>query len=82
MSALDSGAHGYLLKRDSDEQLADAIGLELRLIVPQGDLRFYDPVSSRLLLSHAEAEQARREAEAEIERLRAELERLKGGTRQ
>lgn len=66
------------------------LGLEVRLI--QDELRFFDPATGRKLLSHAEAELARREAEmvavresaarhaaeAEVERLRAELARLRG----
>jgi hypothetical protein len=42
------------------------LGLELRL--EDGVLRFYDPTTGQKLLSHQEAEQARREAE---ERARA-----------
>jgi Uma2 family endonuclease len=84
---------------------SEVLALELRLI--DGELRFFDPASGRKLMSHAEAEAARREAEeatfreaaarreaeeatfreaaarreaeAEVERLRAELARLRGG---
>jgi Uma2 family endonuclease len=40
---------------------SDALGLELR--IEDGTLRFYDPASGKRLLTHQEAEQARREAE-------------------
>jgi len=40
---------------------SDVLGLDLRL--EDGTLRFYDPVTGQKLLSHAESEQARREAE-------------------
>lgn len=40
---------------------SDVLGLDLRL--EDGTLRFYDPVTGQKLLSHAEIEQARREAE-------------------
>lgn len=42
------------------------LGLELHLS-PSGELRFYDPVRQQKLLSHAELDQARREAEARAE---------------
>jgi Uma2 family endonuclease len=58
------------------------LGLELRL--DESGLRFYDPVSGQKLLTHQEAEAARREeqaarlkAEARIAELEAELARLK-----
>ncbi len=40
---------------------SEVLGLELRC--EQGVLRFYDPIASAYLLSHSEAEQARRNAE-------------------
>ena len=40
------------------------------------ELRVYDPVSGERLLNHRESEEARRLAEAEIQRLQAELSRL------
>ena len=57
--------------------------LELRLLAESGDLRFFHPATGSLLRSHAEAEAyaaARRAAEEEAARLRAELERLTGKT--
>ncbi len=47
---------------------SDVLGLDVRLI--DGEMRFYNPVTGATLRSLSEAE-------AEIERLRAELERLK-----
>jgi Uma2 family endonuclease len=54
--------------------------LELELRVTDGTLRFYEPQTGKLLLSHAETEQARQQAElqrqqAELQRQQAELER-------
>jgi len=48
---------------------SDVLGLDLRLIA--SDLRFFDPARDKYLLSHAEAQ-------AEVERLQAELARLRG----
>jgi Uma2 family endonuclease len=57
---------------------SQALNLELR--VTDGTLRFYAPQTGRPLLSHAETEQARQQAElerqqAELERQQAELQR-------
>jgi Skp family chaperone for outer membrane proteins len=57
---------------------SQALGLELR--VTDGVLRFYEPQTGKLLLSHAETEQARQQAElerqqAELQRQQAELQR-------
>ncbi|MBI3361351.1 MAG: Uma2 family endonuclease [Chloroflexi bacterium] len=64
---------------------SQVLGLELRADKVGGDLRFFDPASKQVLPSYDEAETraeqeaaARRAAEEEVERLRAELERLKG----
>ncbi len=50
---------------------SEVLGLELRLTPGNAELRFYDPAIGRTLKSRAEAED-------EIERLRAELARLRG----
>jgi len=42
------------------------LGLDARVV--DGELRFYDPATEQKLHSHAEAEQARRQAEARAER--------------
>jgi Uma2 family endonuclease len=51
------------------------LGLELR--VEDNLLRLYDPKTGEKLLTPLEAQEARRQAEAEIERLRTELARMK-----
>lgn len=60
---------------------SEVLGIEFR--IEEGRLRLYDAQTGERLLTRAERlEQeaaARREAEAEVERLRAELARLKGG---
>lgn len=50
------------------------LGLDLRL--EHGKLRLYDPATSQYLLTHQEAEHARREAEARIAELEARLQAL------
>jgi len=62
---------------------SDVLGLEVRMV--KDELRFFDPARQQWLRSLAEAQafaeteaNARRKAEAEIERLRAELARLRG----
>lgn len=50
---------------------SEVLGLELRLLAESGDLRFFNPATGSILRSHAEAEE-------EVARLRAELDRLKG----
>jgi len=47
--------------------------------VEAGCLRVVDLATGERLLTPAEAQTARRAAEAELERLRAELARLRGG---
>ena len=66
---------------------SEILGLELRLAPASGEFRFYDTASGRVLPSHAELAKhvaedaaARRTAEAEVERLQAELARLRGDT--
>jgi len=63
---------------------SQVLGLELR--VEAGRLRGVDPATGERLLTSAELQAARRaaevraaEVEAELERLRAELARLRGG---
>ena len=51
--------------------------LKLKLQLEGGRLRLIDPASGERLLRPEEAMQARREAQAEIQRLRAELDRLR-----
>jgi len=41
-------------------------------------LRLVDPTTGKKLLTPLEAQEARRQAEAKVERLRAELARLRG----
>jgi len=58
---------------------SQALGLELRL--EEGRLRLVNPATGERLLTPAEALVARRFAEAELERLRAEVARLRGEPR-
>ena len=55
---------------------SEVLGLELQLV--DKHLRLFDPRTGKRLLTPAEADAAREAAEAEVERLRAELEKLKG----
>jgi Uma2 family endonuclease len=64
------GAEGRLVSQ--------ALSLELRL--EDGRLRVFNPATGERLLTPAEALVARRVAEAELARLRAELARLRGET--
>lgn len=80
---LEPPLQGYRLeeatyRRMEGEQLSSQVlGLELRV---EGEfLRLYDPKTGEKLLTPLEAQAARRQAEAELERLRAELARLRGG---
>lgn len=68
---------------DQGALYSEELGLELRL--EDGRLRLVDPKTGERLLTPAEAQEARRaaearaaQAEAELERLRAELARLRG----
>jgi Uma2 family endonuclease len=56
---------------------SQVLGLELRL--EAGRLRVVDPATGERLLTPAEAQAARRAAEAELEQVRAEMARLRGG---
>ena len=55
---------------------SEVLGLELQIV--DKHLRLFDPRTGKRLLTPAEADVAREAAEAEVERLRAELEKLKG----
>jgi Uma2 family endonuclease len=55
---------------------SEVLGLELQIV--DKHLRLFDPRTGKRLLTPAEADAAREAAEAEVERLRAELEKLKG----
>lgn len=57
---------------------SEVLGLELQIVDKR--LRLFDPRAGRRLLTPIEEAAAREAAEAEVERLRAELERLKGKT--
>lgn len=52
--------------------------LHLELRAEAGHLRFFDPEAGHYLLSPSEAAAARRQGEAEVEPLKAELRRLRG----
>ena len=55
--------------------------LGLHVCWEHGRLRFFDSITESYLLSHEEEVEARRDAEAEIRRLRARLEELARGAR-
>ena len=55
-----------------------SVGLGLELHIVNKRLRLFDPRTGKRLLTPAEADEAREAAEAEVERLRAEIEKLKG----
>ena len=69
---------GQLLPDGGLSLHSETLGLELRLDAKSNDLRFFDPASGQILLSHAEATARAERAEAEVERLRVELARLRG----
>ncbi|WP_026098836.1 Uma2 family endonuclease [Kamptonema formosum] len=54
---------------------SEVLELDLRLL-PDGNLRFFNPRTGEFLLTHEEAEQARREAEERAQRLAAKLREL------
>ena len=65
--------------------ISNVLGLELQVDLTRGEFRFFEPVGNSMLRSYEESEALakqeaalRREAEAEVERLRAELARLRG----
>jgi Uma2 family endonuclease len=79
---------GYRLQEGEYQRMSPAgegrlasqvLGLELR--VEEGRLRLVNPATAERLLTPAEAHAARRAAEAELERVRAELAHLRGETR-
>ncbi len=71
---------GYRRIEGEEPLVSRVLGLELRV---EGDfLRLVDPATGEKLLTPLEAQEARRRAEAEVERLRAELARLRAGDRQ
>jgi len=70
---------GYRQIEDEEPMMSRVLGLELRA---EGEmLRLVDPATGEKLLTPLEAQEARRQAEAEVERLRAELARLRGEAR-
>src|SRR5262245_24817005 len=84
---LHEGEYQRLLLTGAEGLTSQVLGLELR--VEAGRLRVSDPATGERLLTPAEVYAARRaeatasrvaEVEAELERLRAELVRLRGGT--
>ncbi len=74
---LQEGEYQRLLPGGEGELVSQVLGVELR--VEAGRLRVIDPETGERLLTPAEAQAPRRAAEAELERLRAELARLRGG---
>ncbi len=67
---------GYRQIEDEEPLVSRVLGLELRV---EGEmLRLVDPATGEKLLTPLEAQEARRQAETEVERLRAELTRLRG----
>ncbi|MBW4494369.1 MAG: Uma2 family endonuclease [Oscillatoria princeps RMCB-10] len=54
---------------------SEVLELDLRLL-PDGNLRFFNPRTGEFLLTHEETEQARREAEERAQRLAAKLREL------
>ena len=58
-----------------DRMFSEQLGLELA--VQDDALRFYDPVRGEWLRTYEEAEAQRQAAEAEVAKLRAELEALR-----
>ncbi len=66
---------GYRQIEDEEPLVSRVLGLELRV---EGEmLRLVDPATREKLLTPLEAQEARRQAETEVERLRAELARLR-----
>jgi Uma2 family endonuclease len=76
---LQEGEYQRLPPGGEEEFTSQVLGLELRL--ENGRLRVFNPTTGERLLTPAEALLARRVAEAEVERLRAELARLRGERR-
>jgi Uma2 family endonuclease len=76
---LQEGEYQRVPPEGEGEFTSQALGLELR--VDDGRLRLVNPATGERLLTPAEALASRRTAEAELERLQAELARLRGETR-
>jgi hypothetical protein len=76
---LQEGEYQRITPESAGRFTNQALGLELRL--EEGRLRLVDPATGERLLTPAEALAERRFAEAELERLRAEVVRLRGETR-
>ena len=67
---------GYRRIEGEEPLVSHVLGLELQV---EGEmLRLVDPATGEKLLTPLEAQEARRQAEAEVERLQAELARLRG----
>jgi Uma2 family endonuclease len=82
---LQEGEYQRMVAAGEGELVSQMLGLELR--VEAGRLRLVNPATGERLLTPAEAQAGRRasqaraaEVEAEVERLRAELARLRGET--
>jgi Uma2 family endonuclease len=73
---LQEGEYQRLSPGGEGELTSQVLGVELRL--EAGRLRVVDPTTGERLLTPAEAQAARRAAEAELAQLRAELARLRG----
>lgn len=74
---LQEGEYQRLLPGGEGELASQVLDVELRM--EAGRLRVVDPATGERLLTPAEAQEARRTAEAELERLRAELARRREG---
>jgi hypothetical protein len=75
---LQEGEYQRILPEANGGLTSQTLVLELQ--VEEDRLRLVKPATGERLLTPAEAQAARRAAEAELERLRAELARLQGGT--
>jgi len=66
----------YMEMELKDDRLhSDELGLDLVII--ENTLRLFDPLNGKFLLTPDEEAEARMRAQAEVERLRAEIELLK-----
>jgi Uma2 family endonuclease len=63
------------MELEDDRLHSDELGLDL--VIAENALRLFDPLTGKFLLTPDEEAEARMRAEAEIERLRAEIELLK-----
>ena len=75
---LIEGRYEPIALNDQGGFASEVLGLELR--VRDDDLRLYDPEREEWLLTPQEEADARREAEAEVVRLRQEIDRLRART--